>query len=99
MSYARQGEDSDVYVFLAITGHLECCGCRLMPGHSVFLADSTKWMLGHLQAHLDAGHKVPRDALFGLREDEEAIDAYIKGHKDAAAASGLPVVPPEAQWG
>jgi hypothetical protein len=98
MSYARHSEDSDVYVFLSITGHLECCSCPLMPGH--FRADSTQAMLAHLQAHLEAGHKVPRDTLFALREDEAANDAYIEGHKDAraAAALGLPVVPPEARW-
>lgn len=85
MSYARFSDDSSVYVFLSVTGHLECCGCALRGEREFwnFCADSTDAMIDHLKAHKDAGHKVPRECMGRLMADREATDAYIRGHKDA----------------
>ena len=56
MSYARFSE-GDVYVFLSVGGHLECCGCILNP-RTVTL-DTTQKMLEHLEGHRHAGHLIP----------------------------------------
>jgi hypothetical protein len=78
MSYARWGPDSDVYVFLSIRGHLECCGCTLpgAGGRSQTFA-STVGMLVHLAAHERAGQRVPGHALEELREDQDENDAWM----------------------
>ena len=71
MSYCRFGTESDVYVFMCITGALECCACRL-DGPQRFL--STQAMIDHLDAHRAAGHKVPDRAIARLREEAQWID-------------------------
>lgn len=86
MSYARFSDDSSVYVFLAVNGHLECCACLFAGGFGGgYCAYSTQAMLDHLQEHIDAGHDVPDSCIERLKENREANDAYIRGHKDAPA--------------
>lgn len=75
MSYARFAEDSDVYVFLAIGGHLECCGCSLRP--RIWEYDSTDALLVHLDEHKAAGHDVPDSCIARLIEEREENDAWI----------------------
>lgn len=60
MSYARFGDDSDVYVYADVGGYVACCGCIL----------GDKWdfhspaeIVSHLQEHVSVGHKVPADLL------------------------------------
>ena len=55
MSYSRFGY-ADVYVFMSVGGHLECCGCIL---GDEWAFDSTQAMVDHLSIHRDAGHHVP----------------------------------------
>lgn len=72
MSYARLGPDSGVYVFAAVTGGIECCGCALADdGWPTF--DTYSATLAHLEEHVAAGHAVPPSAIARLRE-EQAFD-------------------------
>lgn len=73
MAYARFS-DCDVYVFLSVSGHLECCMCSLGPD---LLAPNTAEMLAHLQRHREAGHDVPDEVFEELREKEGYINARI----------------------
>jgi hypothetical protein len=66
MSVCRFGDDSDVYVFYANTGGIECCRCDLLNGNH-FNAPDEAGMIVHLEAHLAAGHKVPPKAFERLR--------------------------------
>ena len=72
MSYARFSW-CDVYVFVSVEGHLDCCGCSLPPGW--FEADTTAEMLDHLQKHREAGHDVPDEVFDALRADAAVNDA------------------------
>lgn len=76
MSYTRFGDDSDVYVFLAVDGQLECCGCKLKPESESFY--STARMIEHLDVHRAAGHAVPDYAYERLREEAVGIDEFIR---------------------
>lgn len=55
MAYARFSY-ADVYVFMNVSGHLECCGCLLSDQWKY---DSTQAMVDHLAEHRSAGHDVP----------------------------------------
>jgi hypothetical protein len=73
MSYARFGLDaSDVYVFMAVEGWLECCCCCCLAGRafSCFEARATADMVDHLKAHTAAGQHVPEDVVPALLADD-----------------------------
>jgi hypothetical protein len=71
MSYARFGDGSDVYVFMASDGQLECCECSLQQQpYGRFRATSTDEMVMHLQAHMAAGEHVPDVVIPALRADD-----------------------------
>ena len=55
MAYSRFSY-ADVYVFMSVEGHLECCGCILGDQWGF---DSTQAMVDHLAEHRAAGHDVP----------------------------------------
>lgn len=75
MSYARFGsQDSDVYVFLCVSGHLECCGCSLSD---TWAYRSTDAMIAHLREHQRRGDVVPEHTFDGLEEDRAENEAYI----------------------
>ena len=74
MSYARFVEGSDVYVFLACNGHLECCGCALKSDGRFLTTDA---MIAHLREHEAAGHDVPDHIYPDLEADREENDAWI----------------------
>jgi hypothetical protein len=57
---------SDVYVFMSKSG-LECCGCKLSS--KSFFATTYTEMIAHLQAHIEAGHTVPKHVI-PMLEDE-----------------------------
>lgn len=76
MSYARK-LDGDVYVFLSVGGHLECCMCDL-PGPDTFITTTTAAMLSHLDEHIAAGHEVPDDARLGLKADQSVNDRWME---------------------
>jgi hypothetical protein len=77
MSYARFGWDnSDVYVYMSVSGFLECCGCLLVPlkdefDAPVFYGRSTQEMIDHLKRHEEAGENVPQDIYESLWEDDK----------------------------
>ena len=73
MAYARFSA-WDVYVFMHVDGHLECCGCRLNGGWEggVVECESTEAMIAHLAEHEAAGHDVPPGIEDQLREDNHA---------------------------
>ncbi|MFD4474624.1 hypothetical protein ACFWPU_00705 [Streptomyces sp. NPDC058471] len=74
MSYARFGEGgSDVYVYMHVWRHLECCWCRLVADErpfASFKARSTQEMVDHLQEHVDAGDDVPSHVIPELLADD-----------------------------
>lgn len=87
MSYARWGwgdPPSSVYVFLAVSGHLECCGCHLVGEDGKWQYGSTDEMVAHLREHEKAGDAIPHDLITDLERDREENDAYITagGHRD-----------------
>lgn len=72
MSYARFGDDSDVYVFIdGETLRLECCACLLRERLGHFQCRTRVQMLAHLEKHRAKGHKVPRSATMRLRRELE----------------------------
>lgn len=74
MSYCRKnGEDSDVYLFLHVGGWLECCGCNLDPEHPHYIAFSRIEMIKHLGEHRKQGDKVPERAFDRLRRELRMI--------------------------
>jgi hypothetical protein len=68
MSVARWSEDSDLYLYCCTEDPLtfECCQCHLF-GQTTFVK-GLKQTYEHLWQHMDAGHKVPRDAFWLLAE-------------------------------
>ena len=67
MSYARWGcEDSDVYIYLSVTGWYTCCCCSLLESEDMvrhMQLPSAAHMIEHLHQHELAGDKVPQSAL------------------------------------
>jgi hypothetical protein len=75
MSYARFGWDgSDVYVYLCVDGHLECCACLLSTD---WKHRSTDDMIAHLRTHQAAGHTVPPHVIPKLEANRDENDAFI----------------------
>ena len=77
MSYARF-LDSDVYVFMHVSGYLQCCGCWLSHLNPVdpdyynsFNAHSTQEMVDHIVKHKRRKHNVPADLIEHLWADDE----------------------------
>jgi hypothetical protein len=72
MSYCRFLE-GDVYVFMHVGGHLECCACFLgeMDPWGSFQAKSTQEMVDHLEKHKAAGHYVPERVFSDLWADDK----------------------------
>lgn len=68
MAYSRFSY-CDVYVYMSVRGHLECCGC-ILGDQWVF--DSTQAMVDHLAEHRAAGHDVPDGIEDELRADDRA---------------------------
>lgn len=66
MAYARFS-NADVYVFMSVNGHLECCGCSLGDEWSF---GSTQAMVDHIAEHRAAGHDVPADLEADLWADD-----------------------------
>jgi hypothetical protein len=88
MSYARKGENSDVYVISTGYGY-ECINCLLKPRyrlgtgminlHLSTICQTPDHMLMHLKKHLKKGHKVPERAT--KRLSLEADQKYAGWHK------------------
>lgn len=68
MSYSTFNEDSDVYVFMSVHGHLECCGCSVTGGF--YYAQTTQDMCDHLAKHRKQGDVVPDTLEEELWEDD-----------------------------
>jgi hypothetical protein len=75
MSYARMGEDSDVYVYQT-WGGLTCCYCWLLPEKPLY--STAREMLKHLDEHRATGHKVPDLAYEEIKEDNPDLDKKIE---------------------
>jgi len=76
MSYARWSALSNVYVFAHVDGFVDCCGCNL-PGHDGRL-NSAPEVVAHMQAHLDAGDKVPPHLLDESLYPDEDFTPYVR---------------------
>lgn len=77
MSYARFF-DCDVYVFMHVSGFLQCCACSLSGAqvhdpdmYNSYNAYSTQEMVDHLVKHKRAKHQIPADIVQRLWEDDE----------------------------
>lgn len=68
MSYARFGQESDVYVF-SDGDRLHCVWCRLCRAFESAVYAEYPDMIAHLEEHRAAGHKVPDYALERLRQE------------------------------
>lgn len=71
MSYARFGDESDVYVYAdAEAGCLRCVGCN---------ADfsTTYAMVEHLHGHIEKGDAVPAAVIPALETDRAKNDAWL----------------------
>jgi len=84
MSYARFGwNNSDVYVFLHVSGFLECCACLLVHDEwEPYGAKDTQTMVNHLKKHEAVGHTVPPEVYTRLWEDHEENMQYIMETKN-----------------
>ena len=69
MSYAEFGKDSDIFVQMTEHGHMECVGCTLTGG--LYTSYSTADITDHIEAHTDAGDKVPSGILDALWSDDD----------------------------
>ena len=88
MSYARKGENSDVYVVSTGYGY-ECINCFLKPKYKIetrminlhlsTVCQTPDHMLAHLLKHRSKGHKVPERATKRLRL--KADQKYINWNK------------------
>jgi hypothetical protein len=82
VSYARFGwEGSDVYVFLSVSGGLECCGCSIKEIGPSPLFDTTEEMLAHLEEHRSNDHTVPASTIEELKADAIENDQWIAEHQ------------------
>jgi phage replication-related protein YjqB (UPF0714/DUF867 family) len=73
MSYCRFLE-ADVYVFMHVSGWLECCMCPLVREHQdeiSFKAFDTDTMIAHLKKHVAAQHHVPLHVFDDLIADDK----------------------------
>ena len=61
MAFARMGDDSDVYVYLSVTGKYVCCGCKLNMNTTGmgFETNTARQMVAHVWEHVNAKHLVP----------------------------------------
>lgn len=81
MSYCRFGA-SDIYLFLNVSGYVECCGCILEDTPELVEAGefaSAKFAtftaaLEHVQLHRAQGHFVPEEADKALIQDRVSFD-------------------------
>lgn len=81
MSYARLGQESDVYVFS--TGTFLCCHfCEPQARFSQTTAD----MLEHLRGHQERGDKVPQSAFDRLIADQEENDLMFAAARDTTTS-------------
>jgi hypothetical protein len=76
MSYCRFGPDSNVYVYMSADDRLHCCWCHLVnlsANGKDFAAKDRREMVGHLREHLEAGHRVPAEAIADLESESEDL--------------------------
>lgn len=72
MSYARF-LDADVYVYMHVSGWLECSMCHLMKDQNEvsFRAFDTDTMIAHLKKHIAVKDYVPEDIFDNLIADDK----------------------------
>ena len=77
MAYVRWSDDSALYIYAHYQGFVACCGCLLIDDEeSDFRTTSLVEMLAHVQAHRNAGHRVPDwlDDTLRQRWDDPSYD-------------------------
>ena len=75
MSYARTGENSDVYVYSPNGDYWICGGCKVHSGTSCEFRSLVDLRI-HMGWHLYSGHKVPAK-VFAHIESELGETVYI----------------------
>ena len=68
MSYCRFSE-GDVYLIAHANGRWSCYLCKMEDGQRIVTLNTLGEVQDHLQAHRDAGHKVPERAFALVREE------------------------------
>jgi len=73
MAYCRFARNSDLYLFADTSGGLTCCGCQLVspPGTNgkSFRCGTRSEMIGHIEDHRAAGHRIEQGVVEELREE------------------------------
>lgn len=84
MSYARMGNDSDIYVILSGYGYI-CYNCKLqrefknVPGiHRDFVTEDVEKMTLHVVGHKAKGHMVPDYCINRLLSEIEWLEYELK---------------------
>lgn len=76
MSYARFGDDSNVYFYQG--DGLICSACRFAEAwHSVSF-NTARAAIDHLEKHIDAGDKVPDYTIKEIKEDFPDLDLPLE---------------------
>jgi hypothetical protein len=95
VSYARFGMRCDVYVFLAVEGHLECCSCSI---EGTARRRTTAGMLARLDGAVPRGPAgAPRPQAGGRVTLDEAraavgrrvVFTYFHGEQDAGVVTSV----------
>lgn len=82
MSYARWGEESDVYIFEHVAGYIQCCGCQMTKTSDKELfgfanLKTARKALEHLDAHVANGDKVSPSTFEKIKKEHPDLDAEI----------------------
>lgn len=84
MSYARFGDDSNVYIYHHYMGFIECCGCWITEpeyGELIGFArlETPRRAIMHLMEHVSRGYMVPERAFDRIYEEyAECMDEPVK---------------------
>jgi hypothetical protein len=68
MAYCRFGDDSNVFMYGTLSSRIKCCMCMFGPKEPTEF-DNPKEAMEHLMKHIDAGHRVPGEAVEKLKSE------------------------------
>lgn len=71
MTFASRGDTSDVDVSFNYAGFYQCVRCSLVKDDEDYRTMTARAMAEHLDAHVTAGHKIPREGLLALKAMRE----------------------------
>lgn len=96
MSYARVSGDSDVYVFMSVFGHLECCGCLLQKYEYTSDVDAIGWPVTEpVEPFIQTEFYATQDMIDHLQSHREAGHTIPDGIEDRLWRDDVRNFPPE----